>query len=47
MLSAGTAMSDDAILLKLEEDFTCPITQVSLSPSASAFNVWYSVISVF
>ena len=27
-LLAETAMSDDAILLKLEEDFTCPITQV-------------------
>ena len=23
-------MSDDAILLKLEEDYTCPITQVSV-----------------
>ncbi len=32
--SAETAKSDDAILLKLEEDFTCPITQVSLASTA-------------
>ena len=31
---AETAKSDDAILLKLEEDFTCPITQVSLASTA-------------
>ncbi len=34
LASAETAKSDDAILLKLEEDFTCPITQVSLASTA-------------
>ena len=34
LTSAETAKSDDAILLKLEEDFTCPITQVSLASTA-------------
>ena len=34
LTSAETAKSDDAILLKLEEDFTCPITQVRLASTA-------------
>ena len=30
LCSADAVMSDDAILLKLEEDYTCPITQACL-----------------
>lgn len=30
VLSAEAVMSDDAILLKLEEDYTCPITQACI-----------------
>ena len=30
VMYAEAVMSDDAILLKLEEDFTCPITQACL-----------------
>lgn len=30
MYLAEAVMSDDAVLLKLEEDYTCPITQACL-----------------
>ena len=30
-MSDSTAMSDNEIMFKLEEDFTCPITQVRSS----------------
>lgn len=37
VIYAEAVMSDDAILLKLEEDFTCPITQACLLTSMTFF----------